>query len=197
MAATGRVRRSIRYAQLDAQTGPAVSSVPLRRQRMTESARLSAPSFQNTQDWTGGMGISPSGRFQVIEEPLRKQPLFSRDGVRMDLAGALLWLMAVGMAVILLVLFASVGAGSLRIRRLESRIESAQNIGDNLRRQLNDSSGDISVVTKAVELNLISSEGAPTIRLTAPKGATMTLVRTGTPEPTEEPELRAGLGGSE
>ena len=197
MAATGRVRRSIRYAQLDARTGPAVSSVPLRRQRMTESARLSAPSFQNTQDWTGGMGISPSGRFQVIEEPLRKQPLFSRDGVRMDLAGALLWLMAVGMAVILLVLFASVGAGSLRIRRLESRIESAQNIGDNLRRQLNDSSGDISVVTKAVELNLISSEGAPTIRLTAPKGATMTLVRTGTPEPTEEPELRAGLGGSE
>lgn len=197
MAATGRVRRSIRYAQLDAQTGSAVSSVPLRRQRMTESARLNAPSFQNTQDWTGGMGISPSGRFQVIEEPLRKQPLFSREGIRMDLAGGLLWLMAVGMAVILLVLFASVGAGSLRIRRLESRIESAENIGDNLRQRLDDSSGDISVVTRAVELNLISSEGAPTIRLTAPKGATMTLVRTGTPEPTEEPELRAGLGGAE
>ncbi len=197
MAASGRIRRSIRFAQLDTRAGAAVSSVPLRRERMTESERLAMPSFQNTQDWTGGMGISPSGRFQVIEDPGKKQPLISREGVRADLAGILLWILAAALTVTLLVQFASIGAGSLRIRRLQARIESAETVGERLRGELALNTGDISVCTKAVELNLISSGGAPTIRLTAPKGATMTLVRTGMPETTEEPEIRADAGKSE
>ncbi len=92
---------------------------------------------------------------------------------------------------------APIGAGSLRIRRLQARIESAETVGERLRGELALNTGDISVCTKAVELNLISSGGAPTIRLTAPKGATMTLVRTGMPETTEEPEIRADAGRSE
>ena len=38
----------------------------LHRQRMTCSDSMQT--FTNTQDWTGGLGVSPSGRFRVIEE---------------------------------------------------------------------------------------------------------------------------------
>ena len=47
-------------------TGERQQTASLHRQRM--SCSDSVKSFTNTQDWTGGMGISPSGRFQVIEE---------------------------------------------------------------------------------------------------------------------------------
>ena len=52
----------------------------LHRQRMTCADSLQ--SFTNTQDWTGGMGISPSGRFRVVEEPKPRQRFFSRNGIR-------------------------------------------------------------------------------------------------------------------
>ena len=45
----------------------------IRRRRMTCSDRL--PSFHQTQDWTGSMGVSPSGRFRIVEEPTKKQRL--------------------------------------------------------------------------------------------------------------------------
>ena len=55
----------------------------LHRQRMTCSGSLQ---FTNTQDWTTGMEMSPSGRFRVIEEAKPKQKLLSREGIRWDAA---------------------------------------------------------------------------------------------------------------
>ena len=194
MAASGRVRRSIRFAQLDAQADTAVRDTALRRERMNLNERLEMPAFQNTQDWTGGMGVNPSGLFQVPREGIRKKKPFSREGIRSDWAHVLLLALVAVMCVALLVQVASIGAENLRIRKLEARIEKAQENGRALRTQLEQSSGDISVCTRAVELNLISSGGAPTIRLTAPSGATLMLVERPVAEATGEPEMRASLG---
>jgi len=194
--AQGRVRRSIRFAQLDAQSGPAARESMPRRERMTVSGRLEMPSCPHTQDWTGGMGLSPSGRFRVIEEPGERRRAFSREGIRMDWARVLIWVTAAVLCTVLLVQFAAIGASSLQIQKLERRVETAQNKKQELRSQLDQVSGDISVCTKAVELNLISSGGARSIYLTAPLGATLVLVET-LPVGTAEPELRASAASLE
>ena len=194
MAASGRVRRSIRFAQLEAQSGAARRDTPLRRERMTLNERLEMPSYQNTQDWTGGMSVSPSGRFEVPREGIRRRKPFSREGIRVDWSRAILWIAAAVMCVVLLVQAASIGAGALRMQKLEARIEKAQANGRTLRTQLEQSSGDISVCTRAVEMNLISSSGAPTIRLTAPETATLMLVETSADQTTAETDLRASAG---
>ncbi len=193
-AASGRIRRSIRFARLDAQAGPAFRDTSLRRERMTVPDRLEMPSYQNTQDWTGGMGMSPSGRFRVAEDPFQKRKSFTREGIRADWARGILWVLAALMCVVLLAELATAGAGAIQIQKLESRIEKAQSAGEALQAKLAVSSGDITVCTKAVELNLISSGGAPTIILTAPAAATMTLVAMPEAAATEEPELRASAG---
>lgn len=196
-ATAGRVRRSIRFAQLNAEMGAAPQDSSLRRERFSGTDRLEMPSFQNTQDWTGGMGISPSGRFQVIEEPRGRQHAFSREGVRKDWARGITWVLTAALCVLLLVGLASLGASSIRMQKLETRIAAAEAKGETLRADLQQLSGDISVCTKAVELNLISSNGAPTISLTAPAGATMTLVETSVATATQEPEIRAAMGNAE
>ncbi len=195
MAAEGRVRRSVRFAQLNAETSVSARNVSVRRERIHTGERLEMPSFQHTQDWAGSVGISPSGRFQVQAHPGKKQKPFSRAGVRTDWAGAILWVLVAAMCVALLVRFASVGAAGIRIHRLETRIAAAENRGNQLRSDLAVSGGDISVCTKAVELNLISSGGAPTIYLTAPERADMNLMTETEVQTTEEPELRASAGG--
>ncbi len=196
MAAPGRVRRSIRFAQLDAQSGAAAREAAPRRERMRVTERLEMPSYQNTQDWTNGLGVSPSGRFQVIEEPRKRQIIFGKEGVRKDWARMIIIAAAAVLCVVLLVQFASIGASSLQIQKLERRLETAEGRNRELRIQLEQVSGDISVCTKAVELNLISSGGAKSIALTAPLGATMILVDSAA-QTTEEPELRAAAAQKE
>ena len=61
----------------------------LHRQRMTCSDSMR--SFTNTQDWMNGMSISPSGRFQVVEEIRPKQKTFSREGIRWNVAWIILF----------------------------------------------------------------------------------------------------------
>ena len=56
----------------------------LHRQRMTCSDSMQT--FTNTQDWTSGLGMSPSGRFRVVEEAKPKRRMFSREGIRWDAA---------------------------------------------------------------------------------------------------------------
>ena len=202
-AVQGRVRRTIRFAQIEAQAGAAAWETSARRERMNVPGRLEMPSFQHTQDWTGGMETSPSGRFRVIEEPRQKQRPFSREGVRTDWARALIWMLAAFLSVALLVSLAAVGSSAINIQKLETRITAAESRSRDLNRQLAASSGDISVCTRAVELNLISSGGAPTIQLTAPAAATMTIVNTSavqenqTAQTTEEPEMRAAAGSGQ
>ena len=147
-------------------TGERQQTASLHRQRM--SCSDSVKSFTNTQDWTGGMGISPSGRFQVIEEAARKPRLGSGEGIRWDAAWIAIGLAIAICVVVLLADVAGMGLGSRSISKLESKIEDMNSRNETLRQELALSSGDVSVCTEAVKLNLISGYGATTITLTAP-----------------------------
>jgi len=194
-AATGRVRRSIRFAQLDAQSDAGFREVSRRRERMRVSGRLEMPSFQNTQDWTGSMGVSPSGQFQVIEEPRERPKILSRKGIRRDWSRGIIWVTAAVMLIMLLAQFAAIGAGAMRVQKIENRIQAPEAKNRSLQSDLAVLDGDISVCTRAVELNLISSGGAPVIWLTAPSGANMILVETAADTPASgEADLRASAG---
>ncbi len=193
-ATPGRIRRSIRFAQLDARTDSSALTSSPRRERITGTERLNRIPCQNVQDWVNGVGTSPSGRFRVIEEPQKRQKIFGKTGMRADLARAALWALGVILCVSLLVCFASVGSTMIQARKLETRITAAQSREKELKGRLSQLSGDISVCTRAVELNLISSGGAPTIQLTAPGSATMNLVEPQESQATQEPDMKAALG---
>ncbi len=197
MAAPGRIRRSIRFAQLDAGTEAVTRETPLRRERMRTPDRLEIPSYEHVQDWTEGMGISPSGRFQVVEDTKPRQGIFGETGIRMDWARLILWILLAVLTVVLLVEFAEIGASSLQVQKLRTRINAAEARGKTLKADLAASSGDISILTKAVEMNLISSGGAQTIQLTAPAAATMNLVTNEPVTPTSEPVMMASAGHGE
>ena len=183
--ASTRIRRSVRFAQLENQTGSLRTEAAPRRQRITVADHLETRTFQNTQDWTGGMGISPSGRFRVVEAG-RKERIADRKGIRRDWAGRLLALLAAVIAVALLVETAAFGAGQVRIQQLNRSIEAVGVRNDRLREALERSSGDVSVCTEAVKLNLVSSSGVRPIPLTAPSGASMVLMNSETPAETAE-----------
>ena len=193
MAASGRIRRSVRFAQLERQSDSRRPEATPRRQRITVADHLEPRTFRNTQDWTGGMGISPSGRFRVIEDSRQKERRFTRQGVRRDWARMILITLAAVMAVILLVELASLGAGQLRIRKLNNRVTALEERNEALRAALTLSGGDISVCTEAVKLNLVSSSGVRPISLTAPTGAKMILVEPD--EKKETGEMRASATG--
>ena len=139
----------------------------LHRQRMTCSDSLQ--SFTNTQDWTNSMSMSPSGRFRVVESAQPKQKAFSRNGIRWDAAWILLITVTALCAFVLLADVAGMGMGSRTIGRLNSKIEDMTRRNAELKQEVDLSSGDVSVCTEAVKLNLISGYGAQTIRLTAPQ----------------------------
>ena len=145
----------------------------IRRARMTCAPSL--PAFRQTQDWTGGMSVSPSGRFQVIEEKKPKQRILSSEGVRWDAAVTALILAGVLMAAILLADLAGIGTGGRTLEKLSGKIESLENRNGQLREELVLNTGNASVCTEAVKMDLISSNGARTIRLTAPGNARLTL----------------------
>ena len=142
----------------------------LHRQRMTCSGSLQ---FTNTQDWTGGMEMSPSGRFRVIEEAKPKQKFFSKEGVRWDAAWIAIAALILLCAAILLADLAGMGIGSRSISRLDIKIADQDKRNDVLKQELAASSGDVSVCTEAVKLNLISGYGARTIQLTVPQELSM------------------------
>jgi len=139
----------------------------LHRQRMTCSDSMRT--FTNTQDWTNGMGISPSGRFQVIEEARPKRKVFSRDGIRWDVAWIIVAAVILLCAAILLVDVAGIGIGTRTIGRLDSKIADMTRRNEQMKQELELSASDTSVCTEAVKLNLISGYGAATITLTAPQ----------------------------
>ena len=143
----------------------------IHRSRMTCSATL--PSFHQTQDWTGGM--TASGRVPAIEETKPMQRIVSSDGIRWDAAVAALILVAVLLAALLIGDLAGIGNGERNIRKLNTSITDLEKQNDQLNLQIAMSASDSSICTQAVQLNLISSGGARTIRLTAPDNAQMTL----------------------
>lgn len=138
----------------------------LHRQRMTCSDSLR---FTNTQDWTEGMEMSPSGRFRVIEEAKPRQKLFSREGIRWDTAWIVILAAVVLMGAVLLADLAGMGIGNRTIARLNTKITEQGRQNATLKQELDISAGDVSVCTEAVKLNLISGYGATTVQLTVPQ----------------------------
>lgn len=149
-----------------------VQQADIRRSRMTCAASL--PSFRQNQDWTGGMGISPSGRFQVIEERKPRLRILSAEGIRWDAAVIALVLVGLLLVGILLADLAGIGSGSRNVERISSKMAALENRNGELRTELELSRGN-AVHTEASKMDLISSNGARTIRLTAPVNATLVL----------------------
>lgn len=145
----------------------------IRRARMTCSADL--PGIRQTQDWTGGMVMSPSGRFQVIEERKPKVRLVSGDGIRWNAALTALILAGVILCIILLGDLAGMGSSGRMIAKLNQKILAVESKNEDLKAELEMSTDSATVCTEAVRMDLISSNGAQTIRLTAPQEARITL----------------------
>ena len=143
----------------------------IHRSRMTCSASL--PSFHQTQDWTGSLTVS--NRIPVIEETKPKQRLVSSDGIRWDAAIAALIIIGIFLAVFLVADIACIGTGGRMITRLNSSIRELEAKNEKLQAEIDLSTGSANVCTEAVKLNLISSNGAKTIQITAPVNAQLTL----------------------
>ncbi len=143
----------------------------IHRSRMTCSASL--PSFHQTQDWTGGIPVCE--RKPAIEETRPQRKIVSSEGIRWDAALAALIVIGVILAAILVADLASVGMGSRTIQKLHTSIEEQQNKNERKKAEIQLSESNTSVRTEAVKLNLISSNGAKTIRLTAPANAQLTV----------------------
>ena len=189
-ASAGRIRRSVRFAQVEHQ-GPQAQG---KRQRFTEADHLDARAYQQTQDWTCGVGESPSGRFRVVEKDSRKKPV-SREGIRKDLGRAGLIILAAALVMTLVVEAAAIGITRLSVRKLDTPIEAMEARNEELRETLERSSVDISVCTEAVKMNLVSAGGVTPILLTAPEGARMVLTQT--QAETENADIRASAAGTQ
>ena len=142
----------------------------IHRSRMTCSASL--PSFHQTQDWTGG--LSASNRIPVIEETKPRQRLISSEGIRWSAAVTALIIVGVLLMAFLVVDVTNIGAGGRTITKLNSSIRDLETKNERLQAEIELQAGSSSVCTEAVKLNLISSNGARTIRLTAPANAQLT-----------------------
>lgn len=143
----------------------------IHRSRMTCSSSL-AP-FHQTQDWTGN--LTASGRVAVIEEVKPRQRLISADGIRWDLAIAVLVIIGILLSAILAADLAGIGAGGRTIRKLNTSIRELETRNERIQADIDLNTDSASVCTEAIKLNLISSNGARTIRLTAPANALLTL----------------------
>ena len=143
----------------------------IHRSRMTCSASMA--SFHQTQDWT--WSLTESGRIPAIEEAKPKQRLISRDGIRWDAALTALILIGILLMAFLVVDVASIGAGGRTIRKLNASIQDMEDKNEHLQAEIQMNTDSASVCTEAIKLNLISSNGAMTIRLTAPANAMLTL----------------------
>ena len=142
----------------------------IHRARMTCSA--SVPSFHQTQNWTGGM--SASSRIPVIEETIPRKRLISSEGIRWDAAVAVLIIIGILMTVLLVSDLAGIGAGGRAISKLNTTIRDLEARNERLQAEIDLAAGGTTVCTEAIKLNLISSGGARTIRLTAPVNAQLT-----------------------
>ena len=160
----------------------------IRRSRMTCSADL--PGIRQTQDWTGSMDMSPSGRFQVIEERKPKVRMISGEGIRWSAALTILILVSVTLCAILLADLAGMGNSGRMITKLNSKIHTVESRNEDLKLELEMSTDSATVCTEAVRMDLISSNGAQTIRLTAPQDARITLSSASAAEENADLETR-------
>ena len=141
------------------------------RSRMTCSSSLR--SFNQAQDWTVSLPVN--SRIPVIEETKPRQPLVSSEGIRWDAALTVLIVIGVILAAFLLADVASIGSSGRMISKLNTSIQDLEAKNERTQAEIQLNSDSASVCTEAVKLNLISSNGAQTIRLTVPGNAQLTL----------------------
>ena len=155
-----------------------MQTASLHRQRITLSDTVTLDTSRldsQSQDWTGGMGMSPSGRFQVIESARGKQALVSKEGIRWNAAWIAICAVAVVCLGILLADLAGIGSGSRTMIRLDRKIAETAGKNEKMQAELALRDDDISVCTEAIKLDLISANGAQTIRLRTPVEARLTI----------------------
>ncbi|MBR2662044.1 MAG: hypothetical protein IKE15_11730 [Clostridia bacterium] len=174
---TARIRNRLQDGVIDWQerrfrkTDFRQQQADIHRSRMTCSASL--PAFHQTQDWTGG--LTASGRIPAIEETKPKQRLISSEGIRWDAAIAALIVIGVLLLVLLAADLVSIGANGRVITRLNASVQDLEAKNAETQAKIELAAGSSSVCTEAVKLDLISSAGARTIRLTAPVNAQLTV----------------------
>ena len=174
-----RFRNRVQDSMMDWQdtryrkAGERQQHMDIRRSRMTCSADF--PGVRHAQDWTGGIPVSSSGKNPVVGETRQKAQLVSGEGIRRNVAVAALVIAGVILCALLLGDLAGIGTRSRTIGKLNSKITAIESKNENLRLELQLSTGSATVCTEAVKMDLISSNGARTIRLTAPQEAQFTL----------------------
>ena len=174
---TARIRNRLQDGMIDWQerrfrkTDFRQQQADIHRSRMTCSASL--PAFHQTQDWTGG--LTESKRIPVIEETKPMQRLISSEGIRWDAAIAALVIIGVLLTVLLAADLAGIGSGGRVITKLNASVRELEAKNERIQAEIDLAAGSASVCTEAVKLNLISSTGARTIRLTAPVNAQLTV----------------------
>ena len=174
---TARIRNRLQDGMIDWQerrfrkTDFRQQQADIHRSRMTCSASL--PAFHQTQDWTGG--LTESKRIPVIEETKPMQRLISSEGIRWDAAIAALVIIGVLLTVLLAADLAGIGSGGRVISKLNASVRELEAKNERIQAEIDLAAGSASVCTEAVKLNLISSTGARTIRLTAPVNAQLTV----------------------
>ena len=89
-------------------------------------------------------------------------------------AGLFFCIVGVLLMAFLVVDVTNIGAGGRTITKLNSSIRDLETKNERLQAEIELQAGSSSVCTEAVKLNLISSNGARTIRLTAPVNAQLT-----------------------
>ena len=134
--------------------------------------------------------MSPSGRFQVIEERKPKVRMISGEGIRWSAALTILILVSVILCAILLADLAGMGNSGRMITKLNSKIHTVESRNEDLKLELEMSTDSATVCTEAVRMDLISSNGAQTIRLTAPQDARITLSSASAAEENADLETR-------
>ncbi len=145
----------------------------LHRQRMTCADTLRFDT--QSQDWIGGMGISPSGRFQVVESAKPKMSAISGEGIRWDIAWIAIIAIAVLCLAILLADLAGMGSEDRTLRKLDKKITEMAGKNEKLQAELALGDDDISVCAEAAKMNLISASGTQSIPLAAPANARKTI----------------------
>ena len=174
---TARIRNRLQDGMIDWQerrfrkTDFRQQQADIYRSRMTCSASLQA--FHQTQDWTGG--LTGSNRIPVIEETKPRQRLICSEGIRWDAAIIALVIIGVLLLVFLAADLTGIGSSGRVITKLNAAVRDLETKNERIQAEIDLAAGSASVCTEAVKLNLISSTGARTIRLTAPVNAQLTL----------------------
>ena len=124
------------------------------------------------------MGISPSGRFQVVENNGTKARLFSPEGIRWKTAWVIIAAVGILCLAILLADLVKIGTSSRSLAKVATKISVMSGKNEQLQTRIAANEGDISVCTEAVKLNLVSGNGVRAIVLTAPQDANITISAT-------------------